>query len=199
MSLGQDARWRARLVQALGLTKAARVLDLGCGTGDVAMAIAEEGGTPVGLDPSREMLRRARAKAPDLAWVQGDALHLPFKDLAFEGSTSAFVLRNLPERPAAFREQARVLAKGGVAAHLELVRPPRGAKRAFHTAYVSAAVPLLGLLSSNRRAYRYLADTVLQVPQPERFADELGLAGLKATHVERMALDGVALITGRRG
>jgi demethylmenaquinone methyltransferase / 2-methoxy-6-polyprenyl-1,4-benzoquinol methylase len=143
-------------------------------------------------------LRRARAKAPKLAWVQGDALHLPFRDGVFAGSTSAFVLRNLPERPAAFREQARVLARGGVAAHLELVRPARGWQRVFHAAFVRLAVPGLGLLSSDRRAYRYLARTIMAVPPPETFADELGKAGLSAPRVTRMAAGGVALVSAQK-
>jgi demethylmenaquinone methyltransferase/2-methoxy-6-polyprenyl-1,4-benzoquinol methylase len=198
MSLGQDRAWRARLVASLGERGRGRVLDVGCGTGDVTLALAAHGAQPVGLDPSAEMLRRARAKAPHLAWVQGDALRLPFKERCFDGATSAFVLRNLPDRKASFAEQARVLRAGGVAAHLELVRPQRGPARVLHAAYVRVAVPALGLLSSNRHAYRYLARTVMLVPQPESFAAELGEAGLPAARISRMAGGGVAVVAARK-
>jgi demethylmenaquinone methyltransferase/2-methoxy-6-polyprenyl-1,4-benzoquinol methylase len=198
MSLGQDARWRARLVAALGAAARGHVLDVGCGTGDVALALARGGARVVGLDPSRGMLRRARAKAPGLAWVQGDALRLPFRAGSFDAATSAFVLRNLPDRAAAFGEQARALRPGGTVAHLELVRPPRGLARAAHGAYVRVAVPLLGLLSPSRGAYRYLAGTVLAVPQPERFAEELEAAGFAAPRVARMAAGGVAVVAADR-
>lgn len=198
MSLGQDARWRGRLVAALGDAQHGRVLDLGCGTGDVALALRAEGARAVGLDSSLGMLKLARAKEPGIAWVQGDALHLPFKAGSFDGSTSSFVLRNLPDRLAAFREQARVLRPRGTAAHLELVRPARGWRRAVHGLYVRVAVPALGLLSSDRASYRYLARTVLEVPQPLVFAEELAKAGLGGPRVERMALGGVAVVAARK-
>lgn len=193
MSLGRDARWRERLVLALRPAPGARVLDVGCGTGDVALALARAGARPVGLDSSRAMLRLAKRKAPGLDWVQGDALHLPFKEGSLGGAASAFVLRNLPDRAAAFGEQARVLRPGARAAHLELVRPPRGPRRWLHGAYVLLAVPALGLLSPNRAAYRYLARSVLEVPEPERFARELEEAGLEAARLERAAAGAVAV------
>jgi demethylmenaquinone methyltransferase/2-methoxy-6-polyprenyl-1,4-benzoquinol methylase len=195
MSLGQDRRWRARLVGAAGR---GRVLDLGCGTGDVALALAAAGARPVGLDPSPAMLRRARAKAPHLDWVLGDALRLPFKAGVFAASTSAFVLRNLPDRPACFAEQARVLRPGGRATHLELVRPERGWQRVLHALYVKMAVPAFGRLSSSHLAYRYLSRTVLTVPPPEVFAAELGKAGLRPQPMQRMALGGVALVVAEK-
>jgi demethylmenaquinone methyltransferase / 2-methoxy-6-polyprenyl-1,4-benzoquinol methylase len=198
LSGGQDHRWRERLVAALGPRAKGRVLDLGCGTGDVALRLARGGGAVVGADPSRGMLLRARAKAPTLDWVQADALHLPFKGEAFDGSTTAFVLRNLPSRRAAFAEQARVLRPGGVAAHLELVRPAKGWARAVHGAYVRWVVPALGLLSSDPASYRYLSRTVLEVPPPEAFAAELGEVGLGQPRVERMALGGVAVVAGTK-
>ncbi|MCA1813273.1 MAG: ubiquinone/menaquinone biosynthesis methyltransferase [Halobacteriales archaeon] len=198
MSMGQDRKWRARLVASLGETGRGRVLDLGCGTGDVTCALAQNGEQAVGLDPSAEMLRLAREKAPHLAWVQGDALRLPFKAGTFDGATSAFVLRNLPDRKASFAEQARVLRPGGVAAHLELVRPAKGWQRALHGAYVRVVVPALGLLSSNRQAYRYLARTVMLVPQPETFAVEMGEAGFGEPRVERMAMGGVAVVAAAK-
>lgn len=198
MSGGRDRRWRERLVAALGAAGRGRALDLGCGTGDVALLLAERGARVVGADPSRGMLRLARAKAPRLAWVQADALHLPFKAGAFDGSTSAFVLRNLPDRAAAFREQARVLRQGGIAAHLELVRPARGAQRVLHAAYVKLVVPAMGLLSSDPGSYRYLSRTVMEVPPPERFAEELQNAGLRQPSIERMAAGGVAVVAARK-
>jgi demethylmenaquinone methyltransferase/2-methoxy-6-polyprenyl-1,4-benzoquinol methylase len=123
---------------------------------------------------------------------------LPFKDASLDGACSAFVLRNLPDRAASFAEQARVLRAGGIAAHLELVRPERGLARIGHGAYVRVAVPLLGLLSSSRDAYRYLAHSVMVVPQPESFAEELQHAGLQNPRIARMASGGVAVVSAQK-
>lgn len=198
LSGGRDKAWRARLLAALGSPGRGRVLDVGCGTGDVALALRAQGADVVGLDPSRGMLARARAKEPAIAWVQGDAVRLPFKERTFDASTSAFVLRNLPSRAACFGEQARVLRPGGVAAHLELVRPARGWQRLVHGAYVRFVVPTLGLLSSDPGSYRYLARTVLAVAPPEQFARELEEQGLSDGRVERMALGGIAVVAARK-
>lgn len=198
MSLGQDHGWRLRLAAALGDAAHGRVLDLGAGTGDVALLLRSRGARVVGLDPSRGMLRLARKKRADVDWVQADALHLPFKPGTFDGSTSAFVLRNLPSRVGCFREQARVLRPGGRAAHLELVRPPGGIERTLHEWYVGFVVPALGKLSSDPESYAYLSRTVLEVAPPETFATELEDAGLALPRVERMAAGGVAVVSAQK-
>lgn len=198
MSLGQDEGWRVRLAAALGDAGLGRVLDVGSGTGDVARLLRGRGARVIGLDPSRGMLRLARAKRGDIDWVQGDAVHLPFKAGAFDASASAFVLRNLPSRVACFREQARVLRPGGRAAHLELVRPAGGLERSLHEAYVRYVVPALGRLSSDPESYAYLARTVLEVAPPETFATELEDAGLVQPRIERMAAGGVAVVSAAK-
>lgn len=170
------------------------VLDVGCGTGDVGIALHKRGFPFVGIDPSREMLRLARQKFNLGQWVQADASHLPFKPASFGGVTSAFVLRNLPNRPSAFAELTRVLRSGGCVLHLELGKPSEGLSHAMHEFYIRLFIPAFGLLSRDRRSYRYLARTILEVPAPERFADEMVASGLKGARVERFAAGGLAII-----
>jgi ubiquinone/menaquinone biosynthesis C-methylase UbiE len=90
-----------------------RVLDLGCGTGRLAAALAERGAKVWGVDPSAEMLAQARASVgPRVGLKQGRAETLPFRDGWFERAVLRLVV-HLVDRPRALPELARVLAPGG--------------------------------------------------------------------------------------
>jgi ubiquinone/menaquinone biosynthesis C-methylase UbiE len=101
----------------------ADVLDVGCGTGALARDLAREmPGRVVGCDLSRGMLRRAIARAPALAWTQGDALHLPFRERSFDAVTCTAAFHWFPDQRAALAEFRRVLRPGGCVA-LVVVSP----------------------------------------------------------------------------
>src|SRR5215207_810808 len=82
MTVGLDRRWRGETAAAV-VGPGDRVLDACCGTGDLAIAASRVGGQVTGLDFSEQMLERARRKAPDIAWLRGDALAMPFDDGSF--------------------------------------------------------------------------------------------------------------------
>ena len=98
-------------------------VDLCCGTGDLAIADAAAGGRVTGLDFSPAMLERAQRKAPDLLWVEGDALALPFEDASFAAATAGFGIRNLDDLEVGLREARRVLSAGGRLGILEITQP----------------------------------------------------------------------------
>jgi ubiquinone/menaquinone biosynthesis C-methylase UbiE len=110
-----DENWRRvydRVVARAGL-RGARVLDVGCGTGRLSLALAEEQAARVwGVDVSPEMLAVARAKAPRLRFKEARAEALPFKDAWFEAVVFWLVV-HLVDRTAAFAEARRVLAPDG--------------------------------------------------------------------------------------
>ena len=191
LSLGLDRGWRRRTVRALALGASPRVLDLGTGTGDLAFDIARlhPDATVIGLDPSSQMLAIADAKrtrlglADRVTLVTGDAQQLAFRDGEMDAVTIAFCIRNVPDRPKALREMARVVRPGGRVAILELGEPRRGvlARAArFHTRHV---VPRLGALLSGAREYRYLQRSIAAFPPSEEFAAIMERAGLRMIEV----------------
>src|SRR6266567_8882057 len=89
MTAGLDQRWRRKTVRAV-VRPGDRVLDAACGTGDLAILAAKQGANVIGIDFSEQMLARARRKAPELEWIQGDVLELPFPDGSFDAATVGF-------------------------------------------------------------------------------------------------------------
>src|SRR3954463_8002920 len=112
MTAGLDRRWR-RLTAAAGGRGGDRVLAACCGTGDLAVAAARTGGRVTGLDFSERMLERARHKAPELEWIRGDLLELPFGVGSFDAATVGFGARNVDDLQRALSELRRVLRPGG--------------------------------------------------------------------------------------
>ena len=94
MTAGLDRRWRGITLDEVGVAAGTRVLDVCCGTGDLAIGARARGATVTGLDFSEQMLDRARRKDASVEWVQGDALALPFADASFDAATVGFGVRN---------------------------------------------------------------------------------------------------------
>jgi demethylmenaquinone methyltransferase/2-methoxy-6-polyprenyl-1,4-benzoquinol methylase len=194
MTAGLDRRWR-RATAASVVQPGDRVLDACCGTGDLAVACARAGGRVTGLDFSERMLERARRKAPELEWVQGDLLGLPFVDGTFDAATVGFGVRNVEDVGAALRELRRVLRPGGRLAVLEITRP-RGLLRHFYGLWFDRVVPLLGRVLPGGAAYTYLPASVRRFPAPEDLAGLLAEAGFARVRFRLFAGGIVALHVG---
>ena len=191
ISFGIDQRWRRATARALSLTPGARVLDLATGTGDLALCVARS--VPqtrvVGLDPSSKMLEIGRRKieraglSERIEFVEGDAQALPFGDNEFDGVCIAFGIRNVPDRPKALREMARVVRPGGKIAILELSEPSGGLLGAMARFHVHTVVPTLGAFLSGAKEYRYLQRSIAAFPAANIFAATFESAGLQALEV----------------
>lgn len=164
MTLGLDRSWRRAAVDALALRAGDRVLDLGCGTGDLAEEALGRGARVIGVDLSAGMLRQARARGLGALFTRGDALCLPLADGHCDAVVSGFALRNLTDVGAALREAGRVLRPGGRISLLEVDTPANTALRLGHRIYFGSVVPRLGALLSDGEAYAYLPESVAYLP-----------------------------------
>jgi len=193
MTAGLDRRWRRLTAEAV-VQPGDSVLDACCGTGDLAIACARAGGRVTGLDFSEPMLERARRKAPELEWVRGDLLELPFADGSFDAATVGFGVRNVEDLDRALSELRRALRVGGRLAILEITRP-RGVLAPFYKFWFDGVVPLLGKLLPGGSAYTYLPASVRRFPGPEELAARIVTAGFGEVRVRLFAGGIVALHT----
>jgi demethylmenaquinone methyltransferase/2-methoxy-6-polyprenyl-1,4-benzoquinol methylase len=195
MTGGLDRRWR-RITVEQSVRPGDRVLDACCGTGDLAIAARSHGAAEVvGLDFSAKMLERARVKGPDIEWVQGDVLELPFEDGSFDSATVGFGIRNVDDLEAGLRELRRVLRPGGRLAILEITTP-RGVLAPFYRVWFDRVVPLLGRVLPGGDAYTYLPASVRRFPVPAELARLLEANGFGDVRFRVFAGGIVALHVG---
>ncbi|MCS6818139.1 MAG: bifunctional demethylmenaquinone methyltransferase/2-methoxy-6-polyprenyl-1,4-benzoquinol methylase UbiE [Blastocatellia bacterium] len=189
LSLNVDRFWRRFTVRRLRpylLSSGALVLDLCCGTGDLALELADQADV-IGVDFCRPMLRIgqekiARRRARVLL-VEGDALHLPFPNDVFSAVTIAFGLRNLESPERGLREIYRVLRPGGIAAVLEFSRPSLPIFRHLFLFYFRNLLPRIGRwISGVPGPYDYLYDSVqafLNQRELARLMEAVGFAAVR--------------------
>lgn len=203
MTLGLDAGWRRAAVRASAVGPGDAVIDVACGTGKLAEALAERVG-PFGrvlaVDLAPGMIAEAMAHHRDLVQLEftvGDALALPAPDASFDAATIAFGLRNLPDFAAGFRELARVVRPGGRVICLELSMPrPRLWGLVFQGTFRRSA-PVLGSVFGRGSAYRYLPTSLEGFPTPDELVRTMLDVGLTDVAYRSFGLGSVALHAGR--
>jgi demethylmenaquinone methyltransferase / 2-methoxy-6-polyprenyl-1,4-benzoquinol methylase len=218
LSLQLDRLWRKRVARRLRPTlqhHRALVLDLCCGTGDLALALARVGPARIiGADFSHSMLVCARAKGaksqrvpihsgltapPPMPLFEADALRLPFASSSFDLVTSAFGFRNLANYEAGLREIQRVLKPGGTIAILEFTEPPAGMLGNLYRWYFCEVLPKIGgLISGEPAAYSYLPKSVARFFRPPELASLMTAVGYQSVDYRVWTLGTVALHTAIR-
>ena len=173
LSMGQDRRWRKRVIAAVAPQRGERVLDLAAGTGTSSQPFADAGATVVPCDFSLGMLQVGKAAKPHLPFTAGDGTRLPFADGTFDAVTISFGLRNIVDPLAGLRELRRVTRPGGRIVVCEFSHPTWKPFRTVYMEYLMKALPAVSrAVSSSPDAYVYLAESIRAWP------DQGGLARL---------------------
>ncbi len=215
LSLQLDRLWRARAAKLLRpiLSRAdALVLDLCCGTGDLAFSLSRNGSAHiVGADFAHTMLVRAKEKSASLVasasgqhpkpvpFLEADAMRLPFANSSFDLVTTGFGFRNLSNYEAGLREIQRVLKPDGTIAILEFTEPPVGLLGDLYRWYFCKVLPKIGgLISGDSAAYSYLPKSVARFFRPPELASLMTAVGYQSVDYLVWTLGTVALHTATR-
>jgi len=205
LSLRQDTFWRGQMVRAAKLEPGSRVMDVACGTCDVALEISAQLRDRVkifGIDFSLGMLTLGRKKLlhkknSTVDLLNADGLHLPFKNDKFDAVFIAFGIRNIMDRHRAIHQFYKTLKKDGRLVVLELTTPEKGFFRQIYLGYFKKILPLVGsFFSKHTNAYSYLPESVLNFPDPVSFSKIMKGAGFKQIRFKQMTFGIVTLFVG---
>lgn len=213
-SFGMDGSWKREAIDAVResarrLRPVQRALDLACGTGDLAVALARlwPGVQVDALDASPRMIdeasRRLQRRDPDVAPVVhpmvGDMMALPQGDASIDVITAGYAVRNVPDARTAVREMARVLRPGGVLVTLDFYRPAFAPWRALFLGYLQIAGDFVGYAwHRDPVVYGYIARSIAHFVSDAAFSDLLHEEGFDVVSVRRYLFGGVARHVARR-
>ena len=201
MSLGVHRFWKRIMVNWLAPQKDMKLLDVGGGTGDIALRFLNKGGSDVTvLEINEEMLKAGQEKAlnkgilHNISWLQGNAENLPFKNSSFDAYTTSFCIRNVTHIDQALTDACRVLKPGGRFMCLEFSHVILPVFEKLYDSYSFKVLPVLGeLVAGDRNAYQYLAESIRQFPDQDTFAKMIKAAGLRQVRVRNLS-GGIAAI-----
>ena len=192
LSLGQHRVWKRMAVRLSGAAEGDAVLDVCCGSGDLARLLARQvgpAGRVTGLDFAADMLEDAAGRdvvrpwrAAEVAWVLGDAQALPFPDESFDAATMGYGLRNVADPLAALRELCRVTRPGAKCAVLDFNNSPDPAVRAVQGFFLDNLVVPVARGLGVAAEYEYLKPSIAEFatgPEQERLARRAGFRTAK--------------------
>ena len=199
LSVGQARQWRHAVVRAVAPRPRERILDLAAGTGTSSEPFRQAGATVIPCDFSIGMLEVGKQAKPDLPFVAGDGMRLPFADATFDAVTISFGLRNIHDPDAGLREMLRVTRPGGRLVVCEFSHPTWAPLRTAYVEYLMRALPAVARrVSSAPDAYVYLAESIRAWPDQATLATRLQEAGWRGVGWRNLTGGIVALHRGVR-
>jgi demethylmenaquinone methyltransferase / 2-methoxy-6-polyprenyl-1,4-benzoquinol methylase len=207
LSVNTDKRWRrlvAKKLRDVLDNENALVLDVACGTGDLAIELQKSGRARIiGTDFCRPMLAIAveknRTNSTQIPFVEADGMNLSFADETFDAVTIAFGLRNFSNWRAGLIELHRILKKGGKLAVLEFSSPVVPGFRQMFQFYFSHILPRIGgAVSGSRGAYEYLPDSVSKFPDQKNLARLMREIGFSDVEYKNLTGGIAAIHIGKR-
>ncbi len=211
-SFGLHRLWKRRLVRLADPRSGQRALDLCCGTGDVALALAGRGLDVVGLDFSEPMLAVARKRVPlrprgasvggangGPQFITGDAQQIPFPDETFDLVTISYGLRNLADWECGLREMRRVAKPGGRLLVLDFGKPDNPLWRAIYFGYLRHCVPVLGrIFCGDADTHGYILESLLHYAAQKGVASRMEALGLREVRIINLMGGIMSINTGIR-
>jgi demethylmenaquinone methyltransferase/2-methoxy-6-polyprenyl-1,4-benzoquinol methylase len=183
-SFGLHRVWKRRLLAFAHARPGERALDLCCGTGDIALALVQQGAEVVGLDFSEPMLQVALEKLKKqspkakVEFIRGDAQQIPFPENTFDVLTIGYGLRNLADLDAGLRDMLRVTKPGGRLLVLEFGKPDNSIWRTIYFGYLKFFLPIFGkLFCGNSAAYAYILESLKHYPAQKGVAAKMAELG----------------------
>ncbi len=215
LSFNIDRYWRIRMVRYLKNAcpaadngRPVKILDIACGTGDSSIALYKQGFAVTGVDIAEKMLEAAINKNKKLKkssptplpeYIPANAEVLPFPDNSFDGVSISFGIRNFNKRQQCMNEIYRVIKPGGILAILEFAKPENVIIRFVYNLYFNNILPFVGdIISKDKGAYKYLAESVEQFPKYEDFCGEISGSGFICAGYKKYTFGIAVLYTGKK-
>ena len=188
LSFGFDRRWKRRLLDFAGIRSNCRVVDLACGTADLAAEAAARGAQVHGLDITPRMIELARRKTSGddrrVSFLVGDMTALPFRTASADIVTAGYGLRNVPDLARALSEAHRIIRPDGRLCSLDFNRPDNPLIRSVFLAYLEFVGATLGwLLHRDPDTYRYIPQSIRRYPGARGVADLMRRCGFSDVQV----------------
>jgi demethylmenaquinone methyltransferase / 2-methoxy-6-polyprenyl-1,4-benzoquinol methylase len=210
MSLNLHKKWNKALAKIIrSHSKPQRLLDLCCGTGEIAFETLQQIKSPIEaflLDFSQNMLDCAREKAETkrldqhrLHYLHADAHRVPLPSESIDAATIAYGIRNVKNPAGCIQEVHRVLNKGGIFAILELTQPSNPIMKLGHQLYMKAFLPLIGkFIASDKQAYQYLCHSIQEFLKPIELASLLEKQGFHQIAIKPLNGGIATIVMGRK-
>lgn len=202
LSFGVDHYWRRKALKLSKVGRESILLDVACGTGDVATEAYRQGVLKiVGADFSHNMLELFRKKSEWIVGkiIQTTAEQMPFRDDTFTNITVAFGVRNFYDIKEGFKSFHRVLKPTGKATVIEFQMPENKVFKSLYKFYFKKVLPIIGgIISKNRSAYQYLPESVEEFDEKISLVELLKEAGFKSVIKHKLTFGIVQVVIAEK-